>query len=490
MIMKLKDLIKGISRNEVVAEEDLEITGIAHDSRQVKPGYLFVAMKGEITDGNAYVEDAVAAGAVVVLSEQSLPNGLNCGWIQTVNAREALARIAKRWYDSPDEKLLLAGVTGTNGKTSVAYLMRNVLEKEAGPTGFIGTTGYSTPLGESKASLTTPEALQIEALLAEMIENGCRSAVMEASSVAVDRHRVTALDFDVMVFTNLSQDHLDYHSDMESYYQAKRKLFFKRDGYEPMAVINRDDSWGKRLIEETDLSVLTFGADDAADVYPSDIKLSLEATELDVNYLDCRYHVSSRLLGRVNVENILAAFSAGVALRFEPGMVASSLSKTSCVPGRLEIVPGSQPFTVLVDYAHTDDALLRLLLTANELARGRVIVIFGCGGDRDRGKRPLMGRHAVSHSDMAILTSDNPRSEDPMKIIADVEQGIKNVAAPRAEHLTIPDRSEAIAKGISLAKVGDIVLIAGKGHEDYQIIGKERRHFSDREVAAKVLAGL
>lgn len=490
MSMKLKDLLQDVSRSEVFADDDMEIAGIAHDSREVEPGFLFVAMKGEIADGNAFIDEAVTAGAVAVLSERQHRKDLNCGWIRTDNAREALARIARRWHNAPDEQMILVGVTGTNGKTSVAHLLRSVLGKTAGPAGFIGTTGYSTPLGESTAHLTTPEALQIEALLAEMLENGCRSAVMEASSVAVERHRVNALDFDVVVFTNLTQDHLDYHGDMERYYQAKKKLFIKRNGNKPRAVINRDDSWGRRLIGETDLSVLTFGADSKADVYPSDIRLSLEATELEINYHGQRNHVKSRLLGRVNVENILAAFTVGIALNLDPDAVASAMSDTVSVPGRLEIVPGGQPFTVLVDYAHTDDALLRLLLTANELVRERVIVIFGCGGDRDRGKRPLMGKHAATHSDIAILTSDNPRSEDPMKIIAEVEEGIQAVVNPRAECLTIPDRKSAIFKGISLARAGDIVLIAGKGHEDYQIIGKKWLHFSDREVAAEALAGL
>lgn len=490
--MKLRILLQDVEQAEVDGDPELEISGLAYDSRRVAPGFLFVAMRGEKTDGNLYVADAVARGAAAVLSEERVRSDTDIVSVWTPDARTALARIAKRWYGAPDEELTMVGVTGTNGKTTVAHILQTILDRCCGPAGRIGTITYYTGSRELPAPLTTPEALEIQGMLREMSGNGCSSAVLEASSHAVDRKRLMGLDFNAVVFTNLSRDHLDYHGDMESYYLCKRRLFLRENFPRAKAIINIDDSWGKRLARETDMTKITFGTTNEADVKAVEVAGGMKGLSLIVRALNEEFMVGSRLIGSPNVENILAAVAAAWALGLSGYKIAGAVAEVPTVRGRLELVPTGKPFDVMIDYAHTDDALRRLLLTARELKRGggRVIVVFGCGGDRDRGKRPVMGRRAVELADVAILTSDNPRSEDPLAIIAEVEKGISEVEKPRASFQRLPDRREAIGAALAMARSGDLVVIAGKGHEDHQIIGDRKLHFDDREEALKALMEL
>jgi UDP-N-acetylmuramoyl-L-alanyl-D-glutamate--2,6-diaminopimelate ligase len=490
MFMRLDELIRGLGPHKLTGDGATEISCLAYDSREVKPGSLFIAMKGEKSDGAAFIGAAVGAGAVAVLSELPADPALPVAWVRHPEPREALADLAGVWHGFPDRELKLVAVTGTNGKTTVAHLVRRIIAETLGPAGMIGTIAYHTGVRQLPATLTTPEALPIRGMLREMVDIGCVGAVMEASSVAIDRHRVRGLAFDALTFTNLTRDHLDYHGDMERYYQAKRALFQRTKESDPVAAIHIDDAAGRRLAEEISLRRLTFGAADDADIRCRAVRLSLDGTEIEVELGGTIHHLRSRLIGRFNAENMLAAFASACALGCDPAGNAAAIALEPPVRGRMERIAWEGPFTVLVDYAHTDDGLLKILQTANELARRRVIVVFGCGGDRDRGKRPLMGQHAVRLSDIAVLTSDNPRTEDPQAIIADVLAGIAVVAEPRAKLHTIPDRREAIATALRLARPGDVVLLAGKGHEEYQVIGTTRSHFDDREEALQVLMTL
>jgi UDP-N-acetylmuramoyl-L-alanyl-D-glutamate--2,6-diaminopimelate ligase len=488
--MRLVELIDGLEGASLDGDGGVEITGLEFDSRRVRPGAMFAALVGEKLDGNRFVETAIGAGAAAVMSERGKTASCGASWVSVPDARRALAFLAKRWYGAPDEEMTVVGITGTNGKTSVAHLLQAILGHRYGPAGRIGTISYHTGRNELPAPLTTPEATDIFRMLREMREAGCRAAAMEASSHAIDRGRVEGIAFQAVVFTNLTRDHLDYHGDMESYYRVKRRIFRRRPDYNPVAVINADDEWGRRLLGETDLRAVSFAFEREADVIGTDLKLRLDGTRFTAAAAGRERELNSSLIGRPNAENILASFATACALGLDSDETAAAIAATPTVRGRLELVPTSKPFEVIVDYAHTDDALRRLLLTARELTPdgARVIVLFGCGGDRDRGKRPLMGRHAVSLADVAILTSDNPRSEDPMAIIREVEQGIAELGARRAEYLMIPDRREAIRKAVSLARPRDLLLLAGKGHEDYQIIGDKRLHFDDREEALQALA--
>jgi UDP-N-acetylmuramoyl-L-alanyl-D-glutamate--2,6-diaminopimelate ligase len=490
--MRLKDMIRGLEGASLEGDGEIELSALEFDSRRVQPGALFAALIGEKLDGNRFVEAAIAAGAAAVLSEQEKPDGCEAAWIRIPDARVALAVLAKKWFGAPDEEMIIVGITGTNGKTSIAHLLQAILNRQRGPAGRIGTISYHTGKEEIPAPLTTPEAPDIFRMLRGMRDAGCRSAAMEASSHAIDRKRIEGIAFDAVVFTNLTRDHLDYHGDMESYYRVKRRIFRKRDGYMPVAVINADDKWGRRLLEETDLRSVSYAFEHEAHVRGGDLRLGLDGTKLSAAMSGRKFDLRSKLIGRPNAENILAAFATAYALELDCDDAVEAIAAMPTVRGRLERVASGRAFEVIVDYAHTDDALRRLLLTARELTPdgGRVIVLFGCGGDRDRGKRPLMGRHAVTIADIAILTSDNPRSEDPMEIIREVEQGIAEAGEHRAEYLMIADRREAIRKAVSLARAGDVVLLAGKGHEDYQIIGGSKSHFDDREEALKALAEL
>ena len=461
------------------------VTDVTHDSRRVRPGSLFVAITGLHHDGNTFADAALEAGAAGVVSERERPEQFAGAWLRVEDARRALPRAAAIVFGRPSEWLRLVGVTGTNGKTTTAYLVDRIVREEEGTSALLGTVTYTVGRRAIKAERTTPEAADVQRLLREAINEGCYTAVMEVSSHAIELGRVDNLRFEVAAFTNLSQDHLDFHGTMEEYYRAKRRLFEGSVGPRPRwAVVNSDDEYGRRLASELDGPLLRFGRDRSADVRAERFELSLDGLRLDASTPIGPVEIRSPLVGRPYVYNIMTAMSVGLALGFSLETIARALEGCAGAPGRFERVANTGGFAVVVDYAHSDDALRKVLETARELTRGRVITLFGCGGDRDRTKRAPMGEAAGSGSDLAILTSDNPRSEDPMQIIADAEAGLK---ATGREYLVVADRREAIHRAIAEAREGDVVVLAGKGHEDYQIFADRTIHFDDREVAREAL---
>ncbi|HEY3173384.1 MAG TPA: UDP-N-acetylmuramoyl-L-alanyl-D-glutamate--2,6-diaminopimelate ligase [Thermoanaerobaculia bacterium] len=465
------------------AARDLEITGVSQDSRTVKSGDLFVAIRGEKADGWTHAAAAAARGAAAVVSERPAPEDFPIPWIRVPAARAALARLAARLAGDPAEKLVLAAVTGTNGKTTTAMLLEGILARRYGRAGFLGTVAYRTGRHEIPASQTTPEAPLIQELLAEMVDEGVRAAAMEVSSHALALDRLAGCRFDVAVFTNLTQDHLDFHGDLDGYFAAKKKLFAMRKPG-AAAVVNTDDSYGRRLAAEAAPPVVTWSPSGArADVRAENVRCDLAGTSLDVVHAGGRFRVSSALLGRFHADNLLGAAAAGLSLSINAEEIAEGCAVVTRVPGRLESVEAGQPYPIIVDYAHTEDALRQLLLAVRDLTDRKIILVFGCGGDRDRGKRAPMGKVAGTLSDIAIATSDNPRSEDPEAILAQVEVGL--AASGATKYLKVADRREAIRTAIDLANPGTAVVIAGKGHERVQVIGERSIPFDDREVAAE-----
>ncbi len=468
------------------ATPDSDILRVRYDSRQVLPGDLFVAIRGEAADGFDYVPQAISRGAAAVVSDRPAPaeRPESVAWVRVEDTRRALALLAERRAGNPAEKLVLAAVTGTNGKTTTATLLEALLAERHGESGLLGTVAYRTGRRQMPAGRTTPEAPEIQDLLEEMVEAGVPAAAIEVSSHALALERVAGCRFDVAVFTNLTRDHLDFHGDMESYFQAKKKLFAMRKPA-AAAVINADDSFGRRLALEVAPPILTYSASGKpADVRVSASRCDLAGTSLEVQHGGEAFSIASPLLGRFNLENLAAAAAAGLALGMAPDRIAASLSRVQRVAGRLEPVDAGRPYAILVDYAHTEDALKRLLEAVRELSDKKIVLVFGCGGDRDKGKRFPMGLAAGSMADIPIATSDNPRSEDPEAILAEVERGLAASGAKR--YLKIADRREAIRKAIDLANPGVIVVIAGKGHETTQVIGKRVLPFDDRLVATEL----
>jgi UDP-N-acetylmuramoyl-L-alanyl-D-glutamate--2,6-diaminopimelate ligase len=471
------------------------ISDVTDDSRRVKPGSVFVAVKGLQVDGHAYVRQALAAGAsAVVIQEPSLKETAAVPVIRVRDTRRALGLLASRLHHDPSARLRVIGITGTNGKTTVSYLCKGLLEAAGRRVGLIGTVAYQIGSERLTAAHTTPGAVELQVLLARMVEDGLDAAVMEASSHALALDRTAGCEFDVAVFTNLTQDHLDFHADMEDYFQAKLRLFvglaapgIKRGP--KRAIVNLDDARGARVCSATIVPVWTYSVKQRADIQARDIRLSIAGTTFTAVTPAGQFQVESRLVGEHNVSNILAAVGVGLQEGLSPDTIRRGLLAVTTIPGRFERVEAGQDFSVIVDYAHTEDALGRLLAAARALKTGRIITVFGCGGDRDRGKRPKMGRVAAAQSDVVILTSDNPRTEDPMAIIREVEAGVRAGLDPaRTQYQMIADRKLAIEAAIREAKRGDMVLLAGKGHEDYQILGSTKIHFDDREVAREILA--
>jgi UDP-N-acetylmuramoyl-L-alanyl-D-glutamate--2,6-diaminopimelate ligase len=499
----LRDLLREIPESSAVANVsdasvgDTRVTGVAYDSRQAGPGSVFVALRGVKADGASFAREAISRGAVAVVAETPAPSGNARPWIQVPDARLALASLAAGFYGHPSEELTLVGITGTNGKTTTSYLLASIFEAAGVRCGRIGTVGYRIGNREVEAARTTPEAPELQRMLREMVTEGCGACVMEVSSHALALRRGDRLHFAAAIFTNLTRDHLDFHRDMEAYFQAKRRLaeLLPDTG---LAVTNLDDRRGAEFGAAARRPV-SYAIDAAADVRPGPLALSLDGLAFDVRTPRGTLHLRSPLVGRPNAYNILAAVAAAMALDLPFDAIESGIRELSNVPGRFQVV--SEPaddVRVVVDYAHTDDALKNLLETARPLAAGRVITVFGCGGDRDRAKRPLMGAVAARLSDLVIITSDNPRSEDPEQIIEEVKRGIVMPAdrtpphAPRAvkstAYLAITDRKAAIEQAIRDARSGDLVLIAGKGHEKYQVIGDRTLPFDDVEVARAALA--
>ncbi len=483
---------------ELFGNENAEVTGVTHDSRQAEGGTLFVAIKGATVDGHRFVDEVMRRGAAGIVSEYDPEPGFTGAWLKVKNAREALAKAASVVNGNPSHQLDLVGVTGTNGKTTTTYLCFALAEAAKQKAAMLTTVEYRIGERSEEAVRTTPEASDTNRFLREAVNEGCTMAVMEASSQAIDLHRCDWLRFKVAVFTNLTRDHLDYHETMENYFDAKKKLFDGRLGETPLsAVINIDDEWGAKLASElreegrrvvtTSLSeteAATTGAN-GADITAANIQISLiRGTSFDLKTPAGELNVTSPLVGRPHVYNMLSATATALELGYDLDSIKLGLTKCVGAPGRFERVPHDGDFAVIVDYAHTDDALLNTLKTARGLTDGRIITVFGCGGDRDKTKRRPMGRIAGEYSDLVFITSDNPRNEDPIKIIEEIEIGVKETGK---DYSAIPDRREAINRAVRTARANDVVIIAGKGHETYQIVNANKFHFDDREVALEAI---
>jgi UDP-N-acetylmuramoyl-L-alanyl-D-glutamate--2,6-diaminopimelate ligase len=487
--MTFQQLLDGA---EVLARSgDLDVSSVEYDSRRVKPGTVFVAMRGESSDGNRFIDQAIRAGAVAVVTdsaEEKPRQGV--AWAVTVHGRRALARVSANFYKKPAERIAITGITGTNGKSTTAFLVESILAAAGRKSTLIGTIEYHVAGKILPAPHTTPEALELNCIFNEALGHGVTDAVMEVSSHALAQERVYGVPFDVAVFTNLTRDHLDYHQTMEEYFAAKRVLFEGCGTDAPRAVVtNIDDEYGAKLVEfsrKRSPVVLKYGWE-SGDLRAEKVEITTRGTRFDLVMPQGKIPVFSALIGRVNVYNILAAAGACYARGCSMDVVAAGIGKLASVPGRFERIDCGQPFTVVVDYAHTDDALRNLTVLARELvsgAKGRVLTVFGCGGDRDRNKRPLMGEAAGRGSDFVVLTSDNPRSEDPLAIINDAVVGLQKTGV---KYSIEADRGKAIALAIGGAHPGDIVLLAGKGHEKVQITRAGAVPFDDLEVGREAL---
>ena len=499
--MNFRELLQSIEPLKVCGDTEIEILGLCYDSRQMRSGGLFFALRGSAVDGHRFVDAAVRGGAaaMVVEDETVVPAGIP--YAQVADARLAMSLMAAAFYCNPADGVPLVGITGTNGKTTTSYMIEAILEEAGIPAAVFGTVSYRFRERAVPAPTTTPESADLQKTLREMVDLGARGVVMEVSSHALDQHRVDGCRFDAGVFTNLTRDHLDYHLDMESYLASKTRLFSEllvADGVKPRrrAAINCDDPYGRLIAGNAVCPVITFGLGDAALVTARDLQFSVAGISglLVTPKGEVPFH--SRMPGRFNLYNLLAAAAAGIALDLPLDAISRGIESHRKVPGRLERVDNDCGVALLVDYAHTGDALENVLGTLRELATDRIITVFGCGGDRDRGKRPVMGEVAGRLSDLAIVTSDNPRTEQPAAIIAEIRNGIVPLGLREFDimelaggftdrgFVLVESRREAIRLAVRLARPGDIVLLAGKGHEDYQIIGTEKLHFDDREEAA------
>ncbi len=481
--MKLRELLTGCDIRTSSGDLDTEILGLAYDSRDVARGSLFIAVRGTRMDGNRYVPQAIARGAVAVVSAAPRVEAPAMPWIQVDDERAALAVLAGNFYGHPTQKLHLVGVTGTNGKTTTTYLIESILRAAGRDTAVLGTIEHRGPGFDFAAERTTPEAPDLERMFKQVVDAGWQDAVMEVSSHAIEMKRVAGLQFEIAVFTNLSRDHLDFHGDMESYFRAKKKLFVGVNGVPPrVMVLNADDPRYEELRSIDPVRVMSYGMKDAAEIRPTRYHFGWEGTEVTYKTPSAEIEIRTSLMGKPNLYNIGAAIGTALALGISREAIARGIGVLANVPGRFELVGRGQSFRVIVDYAHTDDALEKVLNSAREITSGRLIVVFGCGGDRDRTKRPAMGEVAARGSAYAVVTSDNPRTEDPMAIIAEIEKGLKG-----ARYTVIPDRREAIRAALAEAKANDTVVIAGKGHETYQTIGTTSFPFDDRVVARELL---
>jgi UDP-N-acetylmuramoyl-L-alanyl-D-glutamate--2,6-diaminopimelate ligase len=503
--MTLAGVLQGVPLRGVPVRQwaEMKVEGLEYDSRRVEKDTLFFAFAGARVDGRQFARDAEARGACAVVSE--LPRGEDLGnhstipWIEVEHGRKALAIAARNFYAQPDERVHFTGITGTNGKTTTAYLTDAILRRAGGPTAaptaltaMIGTIEYRIGEEIRKAPNTTPESLDVIRLAAELEQRGGRYLTMEVSSHGLALARVYGMHFHTAVFTNLTRDHLDFHQTMEEYAAAKRLLFSPDEGPAPRwAILNADDRASESMLPPGNARVIWYGMAETADLRAENIRSGFDGLHFDAVYQGQRQAIESALVGRINMSNILAAMGVGLSYGMDLAGIAEGIRACPAVPGRFERVDSGQPFLVVVDYAHTDDALRNVIRSARELAlqagNRRVITLFGCGGDRDRTKRPLMGMAASEASDFVVLTSDNPRSEDPLDIMNDVMVGLGRFDTP---HVAEPDRAKAIARALSEAQAGDVVLLAGKGHETYQILKDRTTDFDDRETARQVLQSL
>jgi UDP-N-acetylmuramoyl-L-alanyl-D-glutamate--2,6-diaminopimelate ligase len=484
------------TRVQQAGKQQIAVSAVAHDSRAVGRDAVFVAIRGQRTDGALFAADAVRRGAVAIVAESAPVDGQDAVWLRTTDARLALAELAAIFYQHPSEALQVVGVTGTNGKTTSTYLLQSVFDAAGLPCGRMGTVTVRvgpTAGDERDASHTTPEASEVQRLLREMVDRGCRACAMEVSSHALVLHRAANVRFAAGIFTNLTRDHLDFHGDMHQYFAAKRRLFEMLPAGAP-AVVNVDDPRGAELASSLP-RVLTYAIDRTADIRATAIASTLDGLTFEIQTPRGPLPIVSPLVGRPNVYNILGVVGAAVGLGLDAAAIARGIAALDRVPGRFQLASGpDDDVRVVVDYAHTDDALKNLLETARPLATGRLVTIFGCGGDRDRTKRPLMGAVAARLSDLVVLTSDNPRSEPPERIIDEIKLGLVPPADPGAPKRyttpfeTRPDRRDAIEHTIRTARSGDLVIIAGKGHEKYQVIGDRTLPFDDVDIARAALA--
>jgi len=485
--MQLKTLAAALPIRQVIGTLDRPVESIAYDSRRVQRNGLFVALRGEKTDGHQFIDQAIEKGASVIVTERE-GNNRRVTSLVVENTRTALADLSATFYGHPARKLKLAAVTGTNGKTTTAFLIKHICEKAGLRCGLIGTVRYEIGERVLPAIRTTPESLDLQELLAQIVNAGCSAAATEVSSHALAQDRTRGIEWNVAVFTNLTQDHLDFHETMENYFDSKAKLFTQLGSQEkkrkPVAIVNIDDRYGERLLNKIDkrVALVTYGMGARADFRASNYRVEFSGTSYQLDARGKSYLVRVPLIGRFNVANSVAALAGANALGISLRDAVLSLGKSPQVPGRLELVPAKRQFQVFVDYAHTPDALRNVLKTLRELEPHRLIVVFGCGGNRDRQKRPLMGEIADRHADYAIITSDNPRGEDPGAIIAETEKGFRSTRYEK--HV---DRTEAIRRAIALAHPRDIVLIAGKGHESYQEFADHTVPFDDIQVARRAI---
>ncbi|MGB7468117.1 MAG: UDP-N-acetylmuramoyl-L-alanyl-D-glutamate--2,6-diaminopimelate ligase [Candidatus Acidiferrum sp.] len=485
--LKLREVLQGTGANAPASAEELEIRQVACDSRKVQPQALFFALHGAKEDGNNFIRDAVSRGAVAIASEEAAPAAIpaSVAWIPVSEARKGLAVAAANFFGHPAEALQLVAVTGTNGKTTTTSLVDAMVKASGAKTGLFGTIAYHTPLGEYPAPNTTPESVDLQGFLAEIRDAGGKYAVLEASSHSLAMDRLWGCHFGAAVFTNLTREHMDYHKTFEEYFAAKKKLFEGTGaGLPEVAVINTDDEYGKRLAGLAKKTI-SYGLESDADITTKKFQLTFNGLSFTAHTPNGKVQVASPLVGRINVYNILAAIGAAQALGLPNDVIEAGIGNLESVSGRFQRIDLGQPFFVVVDYAHTDDALENLIRTARELnPKGRIITLFGCGGGKDRTKRPVMGEVTGRLSDLTILSSDNPRSEDPLKIISDIIVGLQKTAG---KYLIEPDREKAIGVAMEEARAGDIVLLAGKGHENYQIVADRTLEFDDREEARRAL---
>jgi UDP-N-acetylmuramoyl-L-alanyl-D-glutamate--2,6-diaminopimelate ligase len=506
--MELRKLLEGVEIRKVIGGTLKEIEGIAYHSKQVRKGFLFAAIRGMEVDGHQFIDEAVERGAEAVVSEEEreIPNRT---MIFVPNSRRALATISSSFYGDPSSQLRLIGITGTNGKTTTTYLLESIFKKAGYNVGVIGTISYRFGPRITPAPNTTPESLDLQRILSEMLREGTSHVIMEVSSHGLDLDRIFGCQFDSAVFTNLTSEHLDYHKTLEQYFESKRKLFsdylMKSPKQGRFAVTNGDDPRGEEMVRGVDLPVMRYGVSPSCDITADQMTSSFEGLSCRVRTPKGVLSIHSKLIGDFNLHNILAAVAVGIGMDVPLEALKAGVEGLEGVPGRFEKVRNKKGIHVVVDYAHTHDALEHVLLGLTRILGrssqndGKMITVFGCGGDRDRIKRPLMGEVAGRYSDLAILTSDNPRTEDPLAIIDEVERGLRSIPVKeyssneiklwrsRKGYLRIPDRREAIRMAVRLAQPSDTILIAGKGHEDYQIIGKKKFPFDDRIEATEAL---
>lgn len=502
--MKLSVLLEALESYELVGNANQDITGLNYDSRKIKNGDLFVAVKGNALNGHNFLSSAVEKGARAVLVEDVISSKLSSdvSVIKVLNSRRELSRLAAQFYNYPFKDMDVVGVTGTNGKTTITYILESILSAAGKKTGVIGTVNSRFSDRVKPSSVTTPESLDLMCTVREMADEGVTNLVMEVSSHAIHQKRTIDLPFRIAIFTNLSRDHLDYHETMDSYFEAKSELFHNLPatvhGEKSFAVINMDDPRGEKLSGMTKADVLTYGLKGSLDISACDIKADMNGLRAELITPEGNTEINSPLIGEVNIYNILAAAGAALASGVNLSAIAEGINNLKNVPGRLERVPNDAGLSIVVDYSHTPDALLKAQNNLRPFVEGRLITVFGCGGDRDRGKRYDMGLVAGENSDIVVVTSDNPRTENPEFIVREIEKGVlksgmacsKWPEIKNGTYFMEVDRSAAIKKAVTLANKNDTILIAGKGHEDYQIIGTTKRHFDDREEARKAVSAL